>query len=443
MDQIAAQPEAERGRSGLGGRALLGVGIGNMLEFYDFITYSFFAIQIGRTFFPVHSQYASLMLSLATFGVGFVTRPIGGLVLGVYSDRAGRRPAMVLSFAMMGSALIVLALTPSYDSIGIAAPIIAIVARMVQGFSLGGEVGPTTAYLMEAASPERRGFAVSWQPASQQVAATAGALVGLLLSRSLSAADLDAYGWRIAFLLGAVCLPFGLWLRSNLPETIHLKEHDETPARSADPAVGAVRANARILGLGLMILASGTIITYVTQYMTTYAEATLRVAPELAFATTVVSNGLGIVGSLFGGWLSDRAGRRPVMVWPQLAALVLTYPVFLWIVDVRSSLALLGGLGVLSLINVIPYSAAYVALAEGLPKNIRGGAFATIYAVAIASFGGTAQLVVTWLIHATGNALAPAWYMLFASAAGLAAMAMMRESAPSRRSAAANRPAGR
>ena len=443
MDQIAAQPEAERGRSGLGGRALLGVGIGNMLEFYDFITYSFFAIQIGRTFFPVHSQYASLMLSLATFGVGFVTRPIGGLVLGVYSDRAGRRPAMVLSFAMMGSALIVLALTPSYDSIGLAAPIIAIVARMVQGFSLGGEVGPTTAYLMEAASPERRGFAVSWQPASQQVAATAGALVGLLLSRSLSAADLDAYGWRIAFLLGAVCLPFGLWLRSNLPETIHLKEHDETPARSADPAVGAVRANARILGLGLMILASGTIITYVTQYMTTYAEATLRVAPELAFATTVVSNGLGIVGSLFGGWLSDRAGRRPVMVWPQLAALVLTYPVFLWIVDVRSSLALLGGLGVLSLINVIPYSAAYVALAEGLPKNIRGGAFATIYAVAIASFGGTAQLVVTWLIHATGNALAPAWYMLFASAAGLAAMAMMRESAPSRRSAAANRPAGR
>ncbi|MDR3465100.1 MAG: MFS transporter [Xanthobacteraceae bacterium] len=440
MNRIAAQLEEGRGSSGLGRRALLGVGIGNMLEFYDFITYSFFAIQIGRTFFPVDSQYASLMLSLATFGVGFVTRPIGGLVLGFYSDRAGRRPAMVLSFAMMGSALIVLALTPSYDSIGVAAPIIAIVARMVQGFSLGGEVGPTTAYLMEAASPERRGFAVSWQPASQQIAATAGALVGLLLSRSLPAADLEAYGWRIAFLLGAICLPFGLWLRSNLPETLHLRESDQTPVRSA---VGPVRANARILGLGLVILASGTIITYVTQYMTTYAEATLRVAPELAFATTVISNGLGIVGALLGGWLSDRAGRRPVMVWPQLVALVLTYPVFLWIVDARSSLALLGGLGVLSLINVVPYSAAYVALAEGLPKNIRGGAFATIYAVAIASFGGTAQLVVTWLIHATGDALAPAWYMLFATAAGLAAMAMMHESVPSRRGAAANQPAGR
>jgi len=427
---MTMQPSPTENREpGLGGRAIFAVVIGNMLEFYDFITYSFFAIQIGRTFFPTDSQYASLILSLATFGVGFVTRPIGGVVLGFYSDRAGRRPAMVLSFALMGGALIVLALTPSYNTIGIAAPIIAIVARMVQGFSLGGEVGPTTAYLMEAARPERRGFAVSWQPTSQQIAATAGALVGLVLSRSLSLADLDAYGWRIAFLLGAICLPFGLWLRNSLPETIHLPEDGAAPA-SADSLKSHVRANLRVFVLGLLILASGTIITYVTQYMTTYAEATLRVAPDLAFATTVISNGVGIIGSLAGGWWADRAGRRPVMVWPQLAALLMTYPVFVWIVDERSTVALLGGLGVLSLVNVIPYSAAIVALAESLPKSIRGGAFATIYAVAIASFGGTAQLVVTWLIHATGNALAPAWYMLLATLVGLVAMAMLGETAP-------------
>ena len=194
-----------------------------MLEFYDFITYSFFAIQIGHTFFPAQSQFGSLMLSLATFGAGFVTRPIGGLVIGSYSDRMGRRPAMILSFVMMGCAIITLALTPSYETIGIAAPIIAIVARMVQGFSLGGEVGPTTAYLMEAAPPGRRGFAVSWQPASQQIAATAGALVGVVLSRSMTIGGAGSYGWRIAFLLGAICLPFGLWLRTGLPETIHLQ----------------------------------------------------------------------------------------------------------------------------------------------------------------------------------------------------------------------------
>ncbi|MBU6461184.1 MAG: MFS transporter [Bradyrhizobium sp.] len=413
------------------GRATLAVTIGNMLEFYDFITYSFFAIQIGHTFFSSNSQFASLMLSLATFGAGFVTRPIGGVVIGSYSDRAGRRPAMILSFAMMGSAIIVLALTPSYATIGIAAPIIVIIARMVQGFSLGGEVGPTTAYLMEAAPRNRRGLAVSWQPASQEIAATAGALVGVVLSRTMSDAALDSYGWRIAFLIGAACLPFGLWLRAGLPETVDLYAAG-THVKGARKRLGAVRTHGGIIILGLLVLASGTIITYVAQYMTTYAENTLHVATELAFATSVISNGLGIFGALGGGWLADRAGRWPAMVWPQLAALLLTYPIFLWIVDTQSAWALLGGFGFLSLVGSIPYSAFYVALAEGLPQNIRGGAFATIYAVAIAAFGGTAQLIVTWLIHVTGNALAPAWYMLLATAIGLAAMAMMRETAPDR-----------
>lgn len=428
-----ADAPAAVGRGGLVSRGTLAVTIGNMLEFYDFITYSFFAIQIGRTFFPTDSRFASLMLSLATFGAGFVTRPIGGLVIGSYSDRAGRRPAMILSFVMMGSALIVLALTPSYQTIGIAAPIIAILARMVQGFSLGGEVGPTTAYLMEAAAPGKRGFAVSWQPVSQQIAATTGALVGFVLSHFMSSATLESYGWRIAFLIGAICLPFGLWLRTGLPETIHLNETDTAPAPAGSTPLGVVRTHMRIIVLGLLVLASGTIITYVTQYMTTYAKNTLQVGTELAFATTVVSNGLGIVGALCGGLLADRVGRWPVMVWPQLVALLMTYPVFLWIVETRSSWALLGGFGVPSLIGSIPYTAFYVALTEGLPKKIRGGTLATIYAVAIATFGGTAQLIVTWLIHVTGNALAPAWYMLFAGTVGLVAMVMMRETAPGKR----------
>jgi MFS transporter, MHS family, citrate/tricarballylate:H+ symporter len=426
--KAAADPDSKA----LSRRGTFAATIGNMLEFYDFITYSFFAIQIGHTFFPTQNQFGSLMLSLATFGAGFVTRPIGGIVIGSYSDRAGRKPAMVLSFAMMGTAITVLALTPSYASIGIAAPIIVILARMVQGFSLGGEIGPTTAYLMEAAPLGKRGFAVSWQPASQQIAATAGALVGVVLSSSMSDAALTSYGWRIAFLLGAVCLPFGLWLRAGLPETVDLDEAKTRSKAVARYSVGVIRANARIIILGLLILASGTIATYVTQYMTTYAKNTLHVSNELAFATSVVSNGLGIAGALIGGWLADRVGRWPIMVWPQLAALLLTYPTFLWIVETHSAWALLGGFGLLSLVGSLPFSAFYVALVEGLPQNIRGGTFATIYAVAIASFGGTAQLVVTWLIHVTGNALAPAWYLLFAGTIGLIAMALMRETAPVR-----------
>src|ERR1700742_1172990 len=421
---IAVKPDSKA----LIGRETFAATIGNMLEFYDFITYSFFAIQIGHTFFPTQGQFGSLMLSLATFGAGFITRPIGGIVIGSYSDRAGRRPAMVLSFTMMGIAIIVLALTPSYDSIGIAAPIIAITARMVQGFSLGGEVGPTTAYLMESAAPGRRGFAVSWQPASQQIAATAGALVGVVLSKLMSEADLTSYGWRIAFLLGAVCLPFGLYLRATLPETVDIAKNAANKA--AGSRMRLLRDNARTLVLGLFILASGTIATYVTQYMTTYAENTLHVATDLAFATSVVSNGLGIAGALYGGWLADRVGRWPVMVWPQLVTLLLTYPIFLWIVDTKSAMSLLGGFGLLSLIGSIPFSGFYVALTEGLPQNIRGGTLATIYAVAIATFGGTAQLVVTWLLHVSGNPLAPAWYLLLAASVALAAMALLRETAP-------------
>ncbi|WP_022721016.1 MFS transporter [Rhodopseudomonas sp. B29] len=408
-------------------RTVLSATVGNMLEFYDFITYSFFAIQIGHTFFPTHSEYSSLMLSLATFGAGFITRPIGGLVLGIYSDRVGRRPAMLLSFALMGAAILTITLTPSYAQIGVAAPIIVILARMTQGFALGGEVGPTTAYLLEIAKPERRALIVSWQPTSQQIAATTGALVGFVLSKLLTPSELDAYGWRIAFLIGVACLPVGLWMRRALPETVPQASAEQTERTTY---FALARRHVRLVLLALAILASGTISTYVTQYMTTYAQNTLHVASSLAFAVSMVGNGLQIIGALGGGWMADRFGRKPVMIIPQALALALTYPSFLWIVADPGPASLLFGFGVLSLIGSIPYTAFYATFTEALPQQIRGGVFAIVYAVAIASFGGTAQLVVTWLLHATGNPLAPAWYLLLAAAVGLGAMALMPETAP-------------
>ncbi|MGL3213414.1 MFS transporter [Bradyrhizobium sp. BR 1433] len=410
-------------------RAAFAATIGNMLEFYDFITYSFFATEIGRTFFPAHSEYGSLMLSLATFGAGFLTRPIGGIVLGIFSDRVGRRPAMLLSFALMGGAILTIALTPSYAAIGIVAPIIVILARMVQGFALGGEVGPTTAYLIEIAAPRNRGLVVAWQPASQEIAATVGALVGVILSSAMAPDMLQAYGWRVAFLLGAVCLPFGIWMRRTLPETVSHGEHVAGQVERSSH-VALARRHLRVIVLAVMILASGTISTYVTQYMTTYAKNTLHVSPSLAFTVSLVSNGLQIIGAVLGGWLADRLGRKPIMIWPQLVVLVLTYPAFLWIVQDPGAWSLLFGFGILSFIGSLPFTAFYAAFTEALPQSIRGGVFATIYAVAIATFGGTAQLVVTWLLHVSGDPLAPSWYLLLAAAVGIVAMSLMPETAP-------------
>jgi MFS family permease len=405
--------------------------VGNALEFYDFITYAFFSIQIGHAFFPSHNAYVSLMLSLATFGAGFVTRPIGALVIGAYADRVGRRPAMMFSFALMGAAVVTLALIPSYRTIGIAAPILAVLARMAQGFSLGGEVGPTTAFLLEASPLDRRGLTVAWQGASQGIAATVAALVGVGLSAVMAPAILDAYGWRIAFLLGAITLPFGFWIRRNLPETLHAAEA-AAKASGARTGLGLARENGRIIVLALIVLAASTIGTYVFNYMATFAQHTLHMSPGMALLGNAAGSLAGVVAVLYGGWLSDRIGRRPVMIWPKLAHVILILPVYFWIVEARSPIALIVGSIVLGFVGSLGGGAFFAAVAESLPKRMRGGALAVIYALSITFFGGTTQLVITWLIHITGSSMAPAYYVFGAWVIGFVAMMLMVESAPAK-----------
>lgn len=211
-------------------RQIAAVAMGNALEFYDFVTYAFFAVQIGRTFFPSYSPSGSLLASLATFGAGFLTRPLGAFVIGRIGDRRGRKPAMLLSFGLIGIAVTGLALTPSYGRIGILAPILAIAFRMLQGFALGGEVGPSTAFLIEAAPPSRRGLYTSFQAMRADASILVAGLVGVVLSSIMDAPALDAWGWRIALLLGAAIIPFGLMLRRSLDETLHAAD-TAAPAR--------------------------------------------------------------------------------------------------------------------------------------------------------------------------------------------------------------------
>ena len=404
--------------------------IGNALEFYDFITYAFFAIQIGHAFFPAHNAYVSLMLSLATFGVGFVTRPLGALVLGAYGDRAGRRPAMMLSFVLMGGSIIALALIPSYSRIGLAAPLLAVAARMVQGFSLGGEVGPATAFLMEAAPARGRGLAVSWQGASQNVAALAAGLIGVGLSAVLPPAALDAWGWRIAFLVGTLTLPVGLWIRQSLPET--LPPRAPVAAARREPVLALLRGNARIICLGLVVMSASTIATYIGSYRATFAQHALAMTPQAAYLATSVTYSTGIVSILVGGRLCDRYGRRALMLWPMAAYLVAILPAYAWIIHARSPLALALGTSVLALFGAMPAGAFYAAVTESLPARIRGGAFGLIYTLPVTVLGGTTQLLVTWLIHVTGDPMALAWYQLAAGAAGALGMLFIVETSPAK-----------
>lgn len=419
----SAAPDDERAPGPLPLSRVLAVGVGNALEFYDFLTFSFFAIQIGHAFFPESLSSHGLLLTLASFGAGFVTRPLGGLLIGLYADRAGRKPAMMLSFSLMGIAITGLALTPSYGSIGIAAPVLLVLLRLVQGFALGGEVGPSTAYLVEAAPPARRGLYVALQYATQDLAVLVAGLVALGLSVWLAPASFDLWGWRAAFLIGVTVVPVGLWMRRSLPETF------DPPA---DPAAPRRPVPARVAVLGLLVLMAGTISSYTLDYLTTYAQDTLHLATDLAFGTTVVTGFFLVCADPVGGILSDRLGRKPVMLVAASLLLIVAVPSFMLVVAWRSALSIYLATGLMSVLTALFTGPGLVLITESLPRAARSAALGTIYAVAISMFGGTTQYTIKWLTDWSGNPLAPFLYMSGALAIGIVAMALMTETAPAR-----------
>jgi MFS transporter, MHS family, citrate/tricarballylate:H+ symporter len=356
-------------------------------------------------------------------------------VLGPLGDRIGRKPVMLLTFMLMGVGVAGLCLTPSYARIGIAAPILVLVFRLIQGFALGGEVGPSTAYMIECAPPHRRGLYGAMQFLTQDTATALAGIVGFTLALHLSEQQLQDWGWRVAMGVGVLIIPFGLWLRSRLTETM-----PQAPTRLAVAQALPVRPplrqrlapHKRALICGLLILTAGTIGAYTVGYMTTYALASLHLSSTIAFGTVIASGSAGVLMDLSGGWLSDRFGRKPVMLLSMIALVVLIVPAF-WLINrfpgratLYSASALLMMLLNLGSISVL------TMLSEQLPMRMRCGAVAIVYAFAISLFGGSTQFMETWLIRVTDNTMAPAWYWLGAALVGLAAVAMARESAPAR-----------
>ena len=417
-------------------RSVAAVVVGNGLEFYDFLTYGYFAIYIGRTFFPGASPSSSLLLSLATFGAGFLTRPIGAMIIGPMGDRIGRKPAMMMSFSLMGIAIVGLALTPSYGRIGVAAPILVLLFRLVQGFALGGEVGPTTAYLVEAAPPERRGFYASMQYATQDGAVLFAGVVGTTLAYLLSAQQLQDWGWRVAMLIGALIVPFGLMIRSRLPETLHAADDaalapDATAGKLS--SAGRIRPYLAVIVFGLMMLTAGTIGSYSNSYMTTYALNTLHMPATVAFGVIIVGGAFSVPFELLSGVLSDRFGRKPIMIAFSAMLLVSVLPAFWLISHNRTTLTFYGASAWLNTLAALGSTPVIVTLTESLPRSVRSGAVAMVYAFAISIFGGSTQFTITKLLDITGNPLAPAYYWTGAVVIGLAAMILVKESAPVKR----------
>ena len=427
--------------SRLARRAVVAATCGNALEFYDFVTYAYFAIQIGHTFFPSTSGYISLLGSLATFGAGFAARPVGAWVIGGYADRHGRKQGMFLSLLLMGLGIITLALTPGYAQIGIAAPILAVLARLVQGLALGGEVGAATTYMLESVPPERRGWASSWQNSSKMVAFTAGALVAFLLSLWLNDDQLGRYGWRIALLVGTSILPFALIIRRSLPDH---PVHSDAPMTEAEE-LSATRAGFwRIVILGMLIIGGGTTTTYIFLYMATFAQTTLHLPTWVGMAGDLANNASGMMTAILGGWLSDKVGRRPAMIVPQALFVVLILPMFAWFLAAPTVAAFLTLNIVLSGIGTMPFSAAFTAVSESLPRHMRARAFALVYTIPVTTMGGTTQFNLAWLLHRTGNPAVMAYYLMGVACMGLAAMLFLPESAPMsirRRARGALRPA--
>ncbi|NWL78365.1 MFS transporter [Pseudomonas taiwanensis] len=405
--------------------------IGNALEWYDFIVYGFLSSIIARLFFPSDSEYASLLMALATFGVGFFMRPVGGVLLGMYADRKGRKAAMQLIILLMTLSIALIAFAPDYAAIGIGAPLLIVIARMLQGFATGGEYASATAFLVESAPANRRGLYGAWQLFGQCLAVFAGAGMGAVVTHSLSPEALDSWGWRVPFILGLLIGPVGLWMRRHMEETEAFMDAQDEHKGESFSLLRVLREHRRAVLATMGGTISGTVAFYVVLVnMPTFAHKQLGLPLDQVFMVQMLAVALMTVIIPLAGALSDRIGRRPVLFGGTLAFFLLVYPLFSWVAQAPSIERLLVMQLLLCSMIGVSYGPAPTAVAEQFPTRVRSTGLAFAYNVAVMLFGGFAPFIVTWLTQVGGTPVAPAYYVLFASFVGLVATCYLREGAP-------------
>ncbi|KAK43817.1 MULTISPECIES: MFS transporter [Burkholderiaceae] len=412
-------------RSGSRKMMIAGTVIGNCLEFYDFTVYTYFAVIIGKLYFPSQDPTVSLMSSVATFAAGFITRPLGSLLLGLYADRRGRKAALSLTILLMAFGTGLIAITPTYDQIGVAAPILIVLARLLQGFSQGGEFGTATSTLLEAGDQKARGLRVSWQLATQGTGTILGAGLAALLSATLSREALDAWGWRLPFIFGVLIAPVGIYLRRNLHE-------DWVASATEGSATGILRelftTHLRTQILITLTGMGGTVTVYLLNFMPIYAIKTFGLPMATSMLVGVSTGMVTMFAGPLAGATSDRLRSRKTLIFIGRGALLVgLLPAFLFINRTPSVSVILPITACLTFFYAFGSATSFTLMCESLPRAVRATGISIAYAVSVCVFGGTAQFVSVWLVRISGDPVAPAWYATACVAVSLLAVSLLKE----------------
>ncbi|RZM01834.1 MAG: MFS transporter [Variovorax sp.] len=417
-------------------KSILAAVIGNALEWYDFLAFAFMTPIVAKLFFPNNpadpdNNINQILLTTAVFGVGFFMRPVGGIVLGLYGDRKGRKAAMVMVTGLMAVAIALITMAPTYAAVGILAPLFIVLARLLQGFAAGGEFGTSTALLIEMAPPGKRGFYGSWQMTGQMVALLLGAAAGTLITEIFTQQQLMDWAWRLPFAFGLLIVPVAIYIRRHVeePEAFKQMKAAQATGQVRQATLGEMLRNHRretLVGMGLVVTL--TVSIYITfTYLTTFSTVTLKLPLRDTFLVQMASAVFMIVlMPLMGAW-SDRIGRRPLMIGSLIGYLLVLYPAYAWLTAEPSITRLLVAQLAICVFVSVYFGVFSTVIAELFPANVRSLGMSLAYNIAVMIFGGFAQFIVTWLIRATGSPMAPAYYVMFGVTVGLIAAFFIRD----------------
>jgi MHS family citrate/tricarballylate:H+ symporter-like MFS transporter len=402
---------------------------GNFLEMYDFFVFGYYASAIGKTFFPTGSEFAQLMSVLMTFGAGFLMRPLGAIVLGAYIDHRGRRAGLLLTLGLMAAGTLSIALVPGYATLGWFAPIIVVLGRLIQGFSAGVELGGVSVYLAEIAPPGHRGLYVSWQSGSQQVAVIFVALLGVSLSTFLRPEQMTLWGWRVPFLIGCLIIPLLFLLRRSMQETDEFLARQRSQQHPRPKEIlRSVVLNWRIVIIGMLMVTMTTVSFYfITAYTPTFGKEVLKLTSTDSLLVTLAVGISNLFWLPLMGALSDRLGRRPLLIFFTGLMLLSAYPALSWLVSAPSFTRLLVVELWFSFIYGSYNGAMVVSLTEIMPVHVRTSGFSVAYSLAAAIFGGFTPAISTYLIHVTDNRAVAGLWLMFGAACGLFAALMVEQ----------------